>query len=253
VDERQRRWERRFDWIILVAAALVIPVVVIEQADTNDRLRTVAGIANWAIWLVFLAEVIFMLSIVPNRRRWLLDNPLDVAIVVLTPPFLPASLQALRVFRLLRLLRLLRVLQAARRLFSPQGLQWALIIGLLTLFLGGAGFAAVEQGPNENVDNTWDGIWWAVCTMTTVGYGDIGPVTDSGRVLAVVVMVVGIGVLTMLIGAAAERFVAQDVEQAQETLASEVGEAESDLLREIEEISERLQRLEAGVRRISGA
>ena len=71
--------------------------------------------------------------------------------------------------------------------------------------------------------------------------------------LAVVVMLVGIGVLTMLIGAAAERFVAQDVEQAQETLASEVGEAESDLLREIGEISERLQRLEAGVRRISGA
>jgi voltage-gated potassium channel len=250
MDERTKRWVRRFDWIILVAAALVIPVVVIEQADSNDTLRTVAGITNWAIWLVFLAEVIFMLCIVPNRRRWLLDNPLDVAIVVLTPPFLPASLQTLRVFRLLRLLRLLRVLQAARRLFSPKGLQWALLIGLLTLFLGGAGFAAVEQGPNENVDNTWDGIWWAICTMTTVGYGDIGPVTDSGRVLAVVVMLVGIGVLTMLIGAAAERFVAQDVEQAQETLASEVGEAESDLLREIQEISERLQRLEAGVRRI---
>lgn len=89
--------------------------------------------------------------------------------------------------------------------------------------------------------------------MTTVGYGDIGPVTDSGRVLAVVVMFVGIGVLTMLIAAAAERFVAQDVEQVQETLERDVEESEADLVREIREISERLQRLEAGVRRISGA
>jgi voltage-gated potassium channel len=244
VEERSQRWARRFDWIVLVAAALVIPVVVIEQADPNDTLRTVAGIANWAIWLVFLTEVIFMLSVVPNRRRWLLDNPLDVAIVVLTPPFLPASLQALRVFRLLRLLRLLRVLQAARRLFSPKGLQWALLLGLLTLFLGGAGFAAVEQGSNENVNNTWDGIWWAICTMTTVGYGDIGPVTDSGRVIAVVVMLVGIGVLTMLIGAAAERFVAQDIAEVEEDVADELVDTEAVVRRELREMSRRLQELE---------
>jgi voltage-gated potassium channel len=244
VDERTERWARRFDWIVLVAAALVIPVVVIEQAEANDTLKTVAGIANWLIWLVFLAEVIFMLSVVPNRKRWLLDNPLDVAIVVLTPPFLPASLQALRVFRLLRLLRLLRVLKAARRLFSPKGLQWALLLGLLTLFLGGAAFAAVEQGANENVNSTWDGIWWAVCTMTTVGYGDIGPVTDEGRVLAIVVMLVGIGVLTMLIGAAAERFVAQDIAEVEEEVTDELEDTQAFVRREVREISRRLQELE---------
>lgn len=244
VDERTERWARRFDWIVLVAAALVIPVVVIEQAEPNDTLTAVAGIANWAIWLVFLAEVVFMLSIVPNRRRWLLDNPLDVAIVILTPPFLPASLQALRVFRLLRLLRLLRVLQAARRLFSPKGLQWALLLGLLTLFLGGAAFAAVEQGPNENVSSTWDGIWWAICTMTTVGYGDIGPVTDSGRVISVVVMIVGIGVLTMLIGAAAERFVAQDIAEVEGEVADELEDTQAVVRQELREITVRLAELE---------
>jgi voltage-gated potassium channel len=244
VDERSQLWARRFDWIVLVAAALVIPVVVIEQAETSDSVKTLAGIANWAIWLVFLAEVVFMLAIVPNRRRWLLDNPLDVAIVVLTPPFLPAGLQALRVFRLLRLLRLLRVLQAARRLFSPKGLQWALLLGLLTIFLGGAAFAAVEKGPNENVSNTWDGIWWAVCTMTTVGYGDIGPMTDSGRVLAIVVMLIGIGVVTLLIGATAERFVVHDIAEVEEEVTGELEDTETMLRRELREISRRLQELE---------
>jgi voltage-gated potassium channel len=121
-------------------------------------------------------------------------------------------------------LRLIRVLQAVRRVFSPQGLQWALLVGLLTIFIGGAGFAAMEQGPNPDVDNTWDGIWWAVCTMTTVGYGDIGPVTNSGRVLAIVVMLVGIGVVTMLIGATAERFVVHDVAEVEEDVAEKTGE-----------------------------
>ena len=161
MDEWRERWARRFDVLVLVAATLVIPVVIIEQTSTGDALKTSAAIANWVIWLVFLAEVVFMLSVVPNRKRWLLDNPLDVAIVVLTPPFLPASLQALRVFRLLRLLRLIRVLQAVRRVFSPKGLQWALLVGLLTIFIGGAAFAAMEKGPNK--------------TSTTPGTASGGP------------------------------------------------------------------------------
>src|SRR5215218_7857355 len=159
MDERSERWARRFDWIVLIAAALVIPVVAIEQSDASETLRDIAGIANWVIWSIFLLEVVVMLALVPSKRAWLRSHPLDVAIVVLTPPFLPASLQALRVFRLLRLLRLLRAIQAARRLFSPQGLQSAALLALLTAFCGGAGFAAVEKGHNDNVSNTWDGLW----------------------------------------------------------------------------------------------
>jgi voltage-gated potassium channel len=240
VDERTECWERRFDWIVLVAAALVIPVVGVEQSETSDWLQTLAGISNWAIWLVFFAEVVVMLAVAPNRWRWVRDHPLDIAIVVLTPPFLPPSLQALRVFRLLRLLRLIRAIQAARRLFSPTGLRWAALLALLTAFCGGAGFAAVEDGSNENVDGTWDGLWWAITTMTTVGYGDISPVTDSGRIIAIVVMVVGIGFLTMLIGAAAERFVVQEVAEEEEP----VEDADALARRELREITGRLEELE---------
>ena len=249
MDERSERWGRRFDWVLLTAAVLVIPVVAIEESGTGESLRRIADVTNWVIWLVFLIELVVMLAIVPSRSRWLRENPLDVAIVVLTPPFLPAGLQALRAFRLLRLLRLIRLVQAARRLFSPDGLRWAALLALLTVFCGGAGFAAVEKGSNEHVNNTWDGIWWALTTMTTVGYGDISPVTNSGRVIAVVVMIVGIGFLTMLIGAAAEQFVSMDVEpivEAEETLAT----TEAEMLREVGEIRDRLGRLEATIKRL---
>jgi voltage-gated potassium channel len=249
VDERSERWERRFDWVLLTAAVLVIPVVAIEESRTGESLRRIAGVTNWVIWLVFLIEFVVMLAIVSSRGRWLREHPLDVAIVVLTPPFLPAGLQTLRVFRLLRLLRLIRIVQAARRLFSPDGLRWAAILALLTVFCGGAGFAAVEKGSNEHVHNTWDGIWWALTTMTTVGYGDISPATNSGRAIAIVVMIVGIGFLTLLIGAAAERFVSMEVgpiAEAEETLAT----TEAEMLREVGEIRDRLGRLEASIRQL---
>ena len=77
---------------------------------------------------------------------------------MLTPPSLPASLQALRVFRLLRLLRLIGVVRYARRLFTLNGLGYGALPALVTVLAGGAAFAHAE---GEEV-STWDGIWWAV-------------------------------------------------------------------------------------------
>jgi len=243
VNKRSARAERLFEIPILVAALLVIPVIAIEQSSLGDGWKTAAAVANWLIWLAFLAEVVVMLALVPDRRRWLRDHPLDVAIVVLTPPFLPATLQALRVFRLLRLLRLLVLVRYARRVFSLGGLRYAAVLALLTALGGGAAFAAAE---GREV-NTWDGVWWAVTTMTTVGYGDLSPETDLGRVVGIVVMIVGIGFLTLLIGAVSERFVAtgvgEEIAQVEEDVA-EVEVAEAAVARELRAISARLAELE---------
>jgi voltage-gated potassium channel len=249
MNERAERVERFFTWPVIVAALLVIPVIFIEESTENETWRNLAGVANWLIWLVFLAELVAMLYVVPNRRDWLLHHPLEVAIVVLTPPFLPQSLQALRVFRLFRLLRLLRIAQLARRSTSVIGLRYAAVLALLTALGGGTAFAAIEDEPE-----TWDGVWWAVSTMTTVGYGDVFPQTDSGRVLAMALMLVGIGFVAVLTGAIAERFVAAQVraqaEAAEREVAGEVEDAREAALQELRSIAERMQRLEATVQRL---
>ncbi len=224
---------------MLVAALLVIPVMVVEQTDAGEEWRTLAGIVNWGIWIAFAVELVVMLAVVRDRRAWLRTHPLEVAVVLLTPPFLPASLQALRVFRLLRLIRLLRIAKLARRLFSLEGIRWAAVLAALTALGGGAGYAYVEK---EN--STWDGVWWAVTTMTTVGYGDEFPTTTLGRILGIALMIVGIGFIAVLTGAVAERFLTSRIDEAQEVVTEDVEHAEADVVAELREIADRLYALE---------
>jgi voltage-gated potassium channel len=236
--ERAARIEKRLEIPIVVAAILVIPVIAIEQSNAGDPWRSIAAGVNWAIWIAFAIELVVMLTVVPNKWGWLREHPLEVAIVVLTPPFLPAGLQAARALRLLRLLRLLRVARIARRTFSLEGLRYAAWLAGLTAVAGGAAFASVEGR------STWDGVWWAITTMTTVGYGDLSPETTAGRIIAIPLMIVGIGFVAVLTAAIAERFLATRIEHTEAEMTHEVEEAEIELLAELREITARLQAVE---------
>lgn len=235
MDERSERVERRLELPLLIAALLTIPAIALEYSDVGEPWDTFATVLNWGTWAAFLAEVIIMLRVVPDRGRWLRDHPLDLAIVALTPPFLPASLQAARAFRLLRLLRLLRAATLARRLLSTEGVRDASVLALLTVLGGGAAFAAIEHGHHDPELTAWDGVWWAMTTVTTVGYGDTYPMTDGGRIVAVLVMLVGIGFVAILTAAAAERFIASRREAAEER---------HELRQRLDEIVARLDRME---------
>jgi len=143
-------------------------------------------------------------------------------IVVLTPPFLPASLQALRLFRLLRLLRLAVIVRRYRRLFTGDGLRAAAVFAAIAALGGGALFSTFEKGYS-----VWDGAWWAVATMTTVGYGDLSPHSTGGRLVGIALMLIGIGFVALLTGAIAQRFLspqlAEDAASVELEIAEDVG------------------------------
>jgi voltage-gated potassium channel len=234
-----------FDVPAIVAALLVVPVVVIEASSTVNRpWMTIAMIVNWAIWFVVAAELIAYMVVAENRWRWLREHPLEAVIVTLTPPFLPSSLQAIRAFRLLRVLRLLRLAKIGRQLFSAQGLRYSALLALLTALGGGAAFASVEKERS-----TWDGVWWAVTTMSTVGYGDVYPTTTEGRFLAIVVMLIGIGFIAILTGALAQRFLATDVHAIETDVAGEAETIDA-IVFELRSVRDRLGDLEARVQRL---
>lgn len=255
MDERSHRVERAFEVPMLVAALLVIPVIIVEQAEVGGTAAEIANVANWAIWFAFATELVVMLAVVPNRLAWLRHHPLEVVIVVLTPPFLLSAFQGVRVLRLLRLARLLPLVvgtRIARNVFSLAGFKWAALTAGLAVLIGGAAFAAVEDGPNpDSPISTWDGIWWAITTATTVGYGDIAPSTNAGRFIAILVMAMGVGFVGFLTAAIAQRFIVPAVEADLERFHEQEHSDDAALLRQVVAMRGQLEEMEAALRRRS--
>src|SRR4051794_23891821 len=160
MDERSRHIEERFQWPMVIAALLVIPVVWIDSTSTGEPLKTIGQVLNWATWTAFLVELVVMLYVCPRPLEWLKRYPLDAAVVFLSPPFIPGSFAAVRLLRLFRLLRLTRLFTLTK-LLSLEGVRYAAFLALFVVLFGGATFATVES--NQHL-STWDGIWWAVST-----------------------------------------------------------------------------------------
>jgi voltage-gated potassium channel len=222
------RWLRNLS---LAAAVLTIPSVLLDvSTGLPGWVDVFARVLNWAVWSVFLLTLVVVLVRAPSPWAALKANPVLPVIVVLTTPIAPAGLQ---MFRLLRLGALLGAAHHAKRLFSAQGLVYAGVVLLIVVVGGGAIFTAVERSAQHlSVES---GIWWAMVTVTTVGYGDIVPHTEAGRAVAVIVMVTGIGTAALLVGAASQRFVAGDGDDATPDDADDTPNL-GDLHRELKEL-----------------
>jgi voltage-gated potassium channel len=247
MDARSTRVAEKLNTPMLIAAALTLPMVAISESHPGGGLETVAHVLNWVTWTAFLIELVVMLAVVPNRRLWLRHHPLDPFIVIFTPPLLPAGLQGLRVLRLLRLVRLMRLAQLSREVFSLQGLHYAMFLALLTVVGGGALFVAFEKHSQHLTD--WDGIYWAVTTMTTLG-SNIYPTTTGGEVVSTAILIIGIGFVALLTGAFAERFLSPEIAEVEQELAAEQLSAEALALRELKSVQEQLQALEVAVQHL---
>src|SRR3954451_588540 len=91
---RAERLEQRLQVPMLVAALLVIPDLVLEEAHVGATGKAIATFLNWATWLAFVVELVAMLAVVRDRRGYLRHNPLGLVVTFLTPPFVPAVFQS---------------------------------------------------------------------------------------------------------------------------------------------------------------
>jgi voltage-gated potassium channel len=237
MDARSERMAKRFEPIVTVAALLVIPVLVLQQEDRGTAVNLLGDVLDWLSWGAFATELVVMLSVVQDRRAYLRGHFLEVAIVVLTPPFIGAF-KSVRLLKLLRLLWLFRLAPVAQRLFSAAGVRSAALLVALTAVAGGAAFAELEKG-----QTTANGIYWAITTMTTVGYGDPQPTNTATKILAVIVIFVGIGFVAVLTGSIAQRFLAPDIAE-EEQEQSLIEQTNREILAELREVRARLEALE---------
>jgi voltage-gated potassium channel len=188
--ELGRRWERAIDWPLMVAAVVFLAAyaVPILEPDLPSWLLALCRWLSWITWGIFVVDLVVRLALADERLRYLGRHWYDLLVIVLP---------LLRPLRLLGLIPLLSVLN--RR--AQTGLRGRVAIYVaggasLLAFVAALAVLDVERSsPDANISDFGDAIWWAVTTMTTIGYGDHYPVTSIGRVVAFGLMLGGIALL----------------------------------------------------------
>jgi len=206
--------------ILVVPAVTHVPTAAAEALDSID----------YVIWAAFVAEYLVKLYLAPSRRRFVRGHIIDLLVIAI-----PVS-RPLRVLRLLRLARagltLAELLHRARNLLTHRGLHFVLLSVLAIILVGAAlEFGFEQHAADANVRSYGDALWWAIVTVTTVGYGDRYPVTAAGRGVAVVLMITGIGLVGVLSATIASYFVGRQSSQDMTDLHQRLDRIETALVR----------------------
>jgi voltage-gated potassium channel len=203
---RVEEYERRSASLMVVLAFVFLGLYATQVLwrTMPSSLGTAVQGLQYAIWAVFIADFAYRIYLAPRRWKYAMSHPIDILTLVV-PMLRP--LRALRVFAAARVL-------IERGAFVSYG-RVAAAIGGAAAFIVLVGALAVldfERGaPNSSIQTFGQALWWGVVTITTVGYGDLSPVTGAGQVAAAVMMIVGIS----LIGAVTASFAAWFTQRVQ--------------------------------------
>ena len=208
-DTRAGRW---FDAVVF---ALIVVSLITFSIETLPNLPPpAAAMLYWiefATVLLFTGEYLLRLAVADSRWRFVRSFFGVLDLVAILPFYLAAGvdLRAVRTFRLLRLLRILKLTRysdAVRRLRRAVGivreeLVLFLNVALILIFLSAVGIYSFEHDRQpEHFASVFHSLWWAVVTLTTVGYGDMFPITTGGRVFTFFVLFLGLGIVAVPTG-----------------------------------------------------
>jgi voltage-gated potassium channel len=192
--------------VLIVISALLIGL------ESEPALRQTYGawmrIAEFFVLMLFVAEYAARLILNPNRWRYAFSfwGIIDFAACIPALLFLFPDLQTLRVLRLLRLLRLMKLLRMRRALerleiamkSSRDELALFVFLALLILYLSAVGIYHFENAAQpDKFGSIFQSLWWAISSLTTVGYGDVYPITSAGRLFAGGVLILGLGIVAV--------------------------------------------------------
>lgn len=239
---KAKHWGQIFEWP-MVLLAIWIPF----QWYLEHKLLLSTGLsslADWLVWWVFVTETVVITGLVGEKKRYLKQNWMNLLIIVVGFPLfwqvvpLAAGLRGLRLLVLLGVM--LRLGKLMQKVLHRNTLGTTVLVSLIVIVLSGLLMSFIDPA----IQTPFDGIWWAWVTVTTVGYGDLVPVSTLGRLFGGFLILLGVGLFALLTANFSAALIGREVEQEVEELEAE----ESEILKKLVAIERRLDQIETRLR-----
>lgn len=197
----------------LLALIVVITLFLDLTFDLPGNIIWLFDKVNFLVWIIFTFDYVYRLYISENKKAFILNNKIDLISIL---PFneILQGFRIIKAFKLLKLTKLFKLtiflsnyIKRLNKFLKLNNFNYVLYITITTIIIGAYSISIVE-----NMDFK-DSLWWSFVTTTTVGYGDISPRTGLGRIIATILMLVGIGFLSMLTGTIATFFLGKKEER----------------------------------------
>lgn len=221
----------------LLFSGLAIVAVWLAIRDMTTGCSVVQQNVDFTINIIFVVDYVLRLRISKNKKEFFRNNVLDLIAII---PF-NSLFKIFRVFKIFKMLKLLKLAKTSARFarlykrikffFDLNGFKYMILTTLICIGIGGVTIHYAE-GMSFS-----DGLWWSFVTATTVGYGDISPSTIPGRIIATVLMLVGIGLIGSLTSTITTLFF-QKHEQKSETSRDKLIRSIQDQLDNFDDLSD---------------
>jgi voltage-gated potassium channel len=232
------RWRKWAEWPMVALALIFLVVLLLPlSASLTAAERQALWIANIAIWGIFVIEYGVRLYLAQERVDWFKHHIPDTVVVAV--PFL----------RPFRLIRVASILVSSGRRAAGMVVQRVMIYVACSAAVVMAVCAVIvyhseRLAKGSNIHSIGSALWWALTTVTTVGYGDKFPITTTGRVTAAVLMFVGIGLVGCITAAVAAAFVnAVRGKPGHEAVVADVHEKHQVVMSKLDELSSAVARI----------
>ncbi len=206
---------------------LIVGPYVSEISDVVERWFLIGDLI---IWAMFAIDLMVRVWLAEDRTGFLKTHWPEVLIVVVP------------VFRPLRLLRLALLVPRVAEILKRRAVGGALIGAVVAIAVATIAVALIERSGGSQIGDWGTALWWALATITTVGYGDVVPETLVGRIIGSLLMIVGIGVFGVFTANVAAWFVASD-DRTQEQILAELKSSQEQILVELESLRREVESL----------
>ena len=233
---RLRAWERATEWPLTGAAVVFLAAYAREVlANTQGGTKDAAELVIDAVWVLFGVDYLVRLALASSRSRWFLHHLPDLAVI---------ALPILRPLRLLRLVTLVGIMQRSAGT-ALRGRITLYTVGSAALLISTSALAALDaerHEPGASIRAFGQALWWALTTITTIGYGDTTPVSTEGRCIAALLMIGGVALIGVVTATLASWIVSLVEEENAEQEAATQAQVAT-LQQQVSELSERIDHL----------